>query len=1099
MRYVRGTLSVLAVLWSAVSVSSAACPAAPPSGYQYVSFAGANCSSALGGPCAIAQPLELTLTIPSYAGTVESCDVVTWHFGDGTSQTTAAGVASTMHSYASAGNYVISTSITNGLGTQGTYVTTTVSVGAGFIYMPSSFQNVNEGAAAAVIVRRTTTIGPASVHYATADQSAIAGQQYVATAGTLTFADGEGQKTITIPTLDDHVYHSSQFQFRVDLSAPTDGYTLTSNTTQTISLTDTDPRPTLSFELPSYTVAENVGSLVTHVIRSGDVSGTVSVVYGGPGYTYDSSVQTGIITFFPNETSKTITLPIVDDDQFNGNRSTSLFLRSATNGGVFPNGSPYDYTVPLTIVEDEAPPTLTVRDLTVTEGAAGVNTAVTVNVTLSTKLGFSLQPSLLFQDGSARSGRDYVPSTFSVFIPAGSTTASFTVQIVGNARVEPNKTFTVSLQPSCCSTNPAFPIVPGKITIVNDDAEVSPGRISISAGGSGSVIANFGASPASPQTVLLSSSDPSVAGVPSSVVVTNPFEVIPVTGNAPGQATITATVPAAYGGGTFTTAVNVYDGAVMVLSPATVSLPVGGTATITATMSPALTAAEGAALKTSGNGAITAPNFVTVDAGGSTTFTITGVRKGSVELIATLGGNHGSAVTAVLVEVTDPPATPSITQISPANGPAAGGTAVTINGANLRSDCTIRFGGVPAADIAFVSVSSLTATAPEHAAGAVDVALSCGSENFTLPAGFNYLAAAATLSNVTPSFGTTAGKTLVRITGTNIASGCWPFFDGIPAPAATVNAPADVVASTPVHTSPATVPLTLRCSGAPDVSLVNAFTYTSAAESGPVITAIDPLVGSAGKIVTMTGVRFRYDDAVTFGDSAAAILYTSPSIHIVRIPELPLGKASITVTEPGGRSSSTGPIFTIVEPQPPQIVTVSPGTTRPANEITLDGSGFRPGYSFMIGDQPAMLLSMTYARVVLRVPQVAAGSYAVNVLNAASKIAAIGPQVNVLAGGLSVSRVTPSCLTTEGGARMTINGTGFAPGAVVTFDGAVAAGASVTDAQTITLTLPSLPAGMPRILVTNPNGDSASLSSALAVHSPFDPNGCSARARPARH
>ena len=82
---------------------------------------------------------------------------------------------------------------------------------------------------------------------------------------------------------------------------------------------------------------------------------------------------------------------------------------------------------------------------------------------------------------------------------------------------------------------------------------------------------------------------------------------------------------------------------------------------------------------------------------------------------------------------------------------------------------------------------------------------------------------------------------------------------------------------------------------------------------------------------------------------------------------------------------------------------------------------------------------------------------------------------------------------------MTITGTGFVSGAVVTFDGAVAAGATVSDAQTITLTLPPLPAGMPRVVVTNPNGDSASFSNAFTVHSPFDPNGCSSRFRPARH
>ncbi|MEA2328030.1 MAG: hypothetical protein QOE68_2989, partial [Thermoanaerobaculia bacterium] len=284
-----------------------------------------------------------------------------------------------------------------------------------------------------------------------------------------------------------------------------------------------------------------------------------------------------------------------------------------------------------------------------------------------------------------------------------------------------------------------------------------------------------------------------------------------------------------------------------------------------------------------------------------------------------------------------------------------------------------------------------------------------------------------------------------------------------------------------------------------DASLANAFTYSSAAESSPVITGVDPLVGSSGKSVTISGARFRFDDTVTFDATRATVLATWPGTHIVRIPDLPLGKTSITVTDLGGHTSTTGPIFTIVEPQPPQITTVTPATTRPSNEVTLEGSGFRPGYTFAIGDQPASIVTMTYTRVVLRVPQLDPGSYAINVLNAASKIAAVGPQLKVLAAGLAVSRVAPICATTDGGGQMTINGSGFVTGAVVAFDGAIAAGSVVVDAQTITLPLPPLPVGMPRIVVTNPNGDSASLTNVFNVTSPFDPNGCAPRARPARH
>jgi hypothetical protein len=1102
MRHVRAAVAVIALLVCSLAASADTCPATPPP-YQYyqgVTFAGTNCASGLGGTCGIAQPIAFQLSVPSYAGNLQPCDVVTWQFGDGTSVTMPPGVFTSSHTYATAGSYQVFTSITNALGTQANiYYPTSVVVANGYLqfasgspyYYSPSF-TVTEGNSAVVTVQRTNGNGPASVHYATSNGSAVSGQQYVESTGTLNFADGELQKTITIDTIDDHVFHPYSLSFNVSLSAPTGGFLVAPYSNATVSITDVDPRPLLSFETAAYTVTENVGSLPVRLLRSGDINSTVSVSYT-VGSSNASISSNGVVTFFAGETTKTIIVPIIDDAIWTGDREFGVSLNGATNYAGYIISSTY-----ITVKDNEPPPTLSFADVRVIEGNSGTTT-ITLTATLSAPLQTYLYVTPVLTNQTARYGTDYVVSNCcsSNAIPAGQLSTTFDVQILGNTKPEPDKTFQFGANANIYPT--LLPVRPATVTIVNDDAEVTPARLSISRGGTAQLVANFGSAPATPQTVTLTSSDPSVVSVPASVTVSSASLIIPITGKAAGKTMITSTVPAAYGGGTYTTDVYVYDGAVMLLSPATVSVPVGGTATITASMSPALDTAEGAALTMSGSGAITMPDRVTVDANGTSTFTITGVRKGLVGLIATLGTNRGNAVTTISVTVTDPSTTPSISQISPANGPAAGGTSITMNGANLRGDCTISFGGVPATNVAFISASSMTATTPEHAAGAADVTLSCGSDTFNLARGFTYLAASPTISNVTPSFGNTAGGTVVTITGTNIASGCWPFFDGTASRAATVSGPTEMVAATPAHAAPGTVALVLRCSSTADATLANAFTYSSAPESSPVITGVDPLVGSAGKTVTISGARFRYDDAVTFDAVPATILATSPGMHVARIPELPLGKTSINVTDSGGHTSTTGPIFTTVEPQPPQIATVTPATTRPANEVTLDGSGFRPGYSFTIGDQPAPILSLTYTRVVVRVPQLPAGSYGVNVLNAASNVAAVGPQINVLAAGLAITRATPGCTTTDGGGRMTINGSGFVAGAVVTFDGVNGTAVSVDNAQTITVTLPALPAHPPRIVVTNPNGDTASLSNAVIVSSPFDPNSCVVRPRAAHH
>jgi hypothetical protein len=63
---------------------------------------------------------------------------------------------------------------------------------------------------------------------------------------------------------------------------------------------------------------------------------------------------------------------------------------------------------------------------------------------------------------------------------------------------------------------------------------------------------------------------------------------------------------------------------------------------------------------------------------------------------------------------------PLITSLSPNNGTTAGGTAVTINGANFRSGATVTFGGTSVA-VTFVNSTQLTVTSPAHATGPVSV------------------------------------------------------------------------------------------------------------------------------------------------------------------------------------------------------------------------------------------------------------------------------------------------------------------------------------------------------------------------------------------
>ncbi len=65
--------------------------------------------------------------------------------------------------------------------------------------------------------------GPVSVDYATKDGTAVAGEDYTAMSGTLTFAAGETAKTVSVPLLDD-AHDEGKEMFKLKLSNPQGAY-----------------------------------------------------------------------------------------------------------------------------------------------------------------------------------------------------------------------------------------------------------------------------------------------------------------------------------------------------------------------------------------------------------------------------------------------------------------------------------------------------------------------------------------------------------------------------------------------------------------------------------------------------------------------------------------------------------------------------------------------------------------------------------------------------------------------------------------------------------------------------------------------------------
>ena len=76
-----------------------------------------------------------------------------------------------------------------------------------------------------------------------------------------------------------------------------------------------------------------------------------------------------------------------------------------------------------------------------------------------------------------------------------------------------------------------------------------------------------------------------------------------------------------------------------------------------------------------------------------------------------VGGFYLHSGTAVL-SVSQIVAAPTVTRVGPLYGPRAGGTVVTITGTGFTPDAQVRFGGLPAASVSYVSPTRLTAVTP---------------------------------------------------------------------------------------------------------------------------------------------------------------------------------------------------------------------------------------------------------------------------------------------------------------------------------------------------------------------------------------------------
>ncbi|MCB1869389.1 MAG: VWD domain-containing protein, partial [Gammaproteobacteria bacterium] len=287
--------------------------------------------------------------------------------------------------------------------------------------------------------------------------------------GSLNFAAGETSKTITLDITDDEIPEGTE-SFTVELSGATNASIVKGTGTGTIL---DDDLPSLSIDDPTVSEGDpgDVTSINFTVTRSGDNGAASTVNYSvTPGSAafladYNDSIDplTGSLSFAANETSKTITLDITDDEIPEGTESFTVELSGASNASIVKG------TGIGTILDDDLP-SLSIDDVTVTEGDPGDSTTITFTVTRSGDNGAASTVNYSVTPGSATFPADYNdsidPLTGSLSFAAGETSKTITLDITDDEIPEGIESFTVELSGA---TNANIVKGTGTGTILDDD------------------------------------------------------------------------------------------------------------------------------------------------------------------------------------------------------------------------------------------------------------------------------------------------------------------------------------------------------------------------------------------------------------------------------------------------------------------------------------------------------------------------------------------------------------------------------------------------------------------------------------------------------
>lgn len=429
-------------------------------------------------------------------------------------------------------------------------------------------------------------------------------------------------------------------------------------------------------------------------------------------------------------------------------------------------------------------------------------------------------------------------------------------------------------------------------------------------------------------------------------------------------------------------------------------------------------------------------------------------------------------------------APPVLTSFSPTGGALAGGTSITLNGANFVVDSIASIDGIPCTSTTYVSASQLTCITPSQVAGTYSVMVTNpGGSTSTLMNSYTYRPS-PTVDSISPNGGSINGGTSVTISGSGFIFGASVDLGGSACSGVIVVDSSTITCTTTAHIAePVTV--TVTNSDTQFGFLSSGYTYQVA----PAPSTISPQVGSVNgnTSVTISGSDFLSGATVSIGGVDCSVTSFSTSSITCTTDSHAIGTVDVIVTNPDGQTGIIASSFSYLDT--PTISTISPNydDLSGGSTITITGANFFTGATVSIDGNSCTdaVVSGTTSITCTAPSRLSAGVVDLVVTNPDGIFATASGGFSYFAAP-EVDSLSITAGALAGGTSVTITGSNFLSNPTVDFGGSACTSVDLVDSNTINCVTTAHAAGLVDVTVTNYDNQDGTLSNAYTYQAAPD-------------